>query len=105
LEFGAGRKLRALSAEPDDASGVVVVGHSRPLAARKLGLLDRDRVPYSAWIKTGYITATEGNVVDYNAVEDRIVKDCETYLIQEVGFDALPKGTLRWSRWSRAPRR
>lgn len=48
----------------------------------------RDRVPYSAWIKAGYITATEGNVVDYNAVEDRIVKDCEKYMIQEVGFDA-----------------
>jgi len=48
----------------------------------------RDRVPYSAWIKAGYITATEGNVVDYNAVEDRIVKDCQAYMIQEVGFDA-----------------
>ena len=48
----------------------------------------RDRVPYSLWIKDGFITATEGNVVDYNALEDAIVKDCETYSIQEVGFDA-----------------
>jgi phage terminase large subunit-like protein len=48
----------------------------------------RDRVPYKSWIDAGYITATEGNVVDYNVLEDRIVQDCETFSIQEVGFDA-----------------
>lgn len=28
----------------------------------------RDRVPYDRWIADGYITATEGNVVDYDAI-------------------------------------
>jgi phage terminase large subunit-like protein len=48
----------------------------------------RDRVPYQMWIDAGHITATEGNVVDYNELEDRIVRDCEKFSIQEVGFDA-----------------
>ncbi len=47
----------------------------------------RDRVPYSQWITQGFIEATEGNVVDYNVIEDRIVEDSKIYSIQEIGFD------------------
>src|SRR5208282_6576781 len=47
----------------------------------------RDRVPYSQWINQGFIEATEGNVVDYNVIEDRIVEDSKIYSIQEIGFD------------------
>ena len=31
-----------------------------------------DRVPYELWVKQGYLTATQGNVVDYSAIEARI---------------------------------
>ena len=47
----------------------------------------RDRVPYSSWIKSGYIEATEGNVVDYGVIEDRIAEDSKLFSIQEIGFD------------------
>lgn len=32
----------------------------------------RDRVPYDRWVKQGWITATPGNVVDYNYIRRRI---------------------------------
>ena len=34
----------------------------------------QDRVPYSLWIKQGYITATEGDVVDYDYIK-KYIKD------------------------------
>lgn len=32
----------------------------------------RDRVPYDVWVRDGYIEATPGNVVDYDAIRERI---------------------------------
>lgn len=51
--------------------------------------------PYVQWAADGLITATEGNVVDFRAVEDRIRELCETYDVQEIAFDpALARNVL-----------
>lgn len=51
--------------------------------------------PYVRWAEDGLITATEGNVVDFRAVEDRIRELCETYDVQEIAFDpALARNVL-----------
>ena len=46
-----------------------------------------ERIPYRAWQKEGYVTATPGNTIDY----DFILKDIELlsqdYNVQEVAFD------------------
>lgn len=47
----------------------------------------RDRVPYPAWVRQGYITATPGNVIDYDFIEAQIDADAQAYDIQEVAFD------------------
>ena len=36
---------------------------------------ERDRVPYDLWTRQGFIEATPGNVVDYGAIEQRILAD------------------------------
>jgi phage terminase large subunit-like protein len=46
-----------------------------------------DRVPYLDWIKEGYITTTEGNVVDYEYIERDILKLREDYEIDFLGYD------------------
>lgn len=48
---------------------------------------DRDRVPYSTWIRQGYVTATPGKVVDYTFVEADILKDCQTLEVVRIGYD------------------
>jgi len=35
----------------------------------------KDRVPYDVWIREGFITATEGNVVDYDEIKATIIGD------------------------------
>ncbi len=47
----------------------------------------RDRVPYDAWVREGFITATEGNVVDYDVIRQDIKAFCATYEHREIGFD------------------
>ena len=47
----------------------------------------KDKVPYSIWEKQGYINATEGNVVDYAFIEDKVKKEAEKYQIKEIGYD------------------
>ncbi len=56
----------------------------------------KDRVPYDAWVRAGLITATEGNVIDY----DYIVRDIEAlgerFNIKEIAFDRW--GAIQVSR-------
>lgn len=46
------------------------------------------------WIEQGYITATPGNIVDYNVMFSDIKKDIDTYNVQEICFDPWNAATL-----------
>ena len=50
-------------------------------------LEDRDRVPYSTWIRQGWVKATPGRVIDYTIVEADIIKDCTALEIVRLGYD------------------
>lgn len=45
----------------------------------------RDRQPYERWIKEGALFATPGNVVDYGAIENRILEDATKFRIAYYG--------------------
>jgi phage terminase large subunit-like protein len=47
----------------------------------------RDRVPYEAWVRQGHITATPGNVIDYDYILSQIDEDAQNYDLQEIAFD------------------
>ena len=47
----------------------------------------RDHVNYDLWRKQGFILATEGNVVDYEAIEQKILSLREHYDIREIAYD------------------
>lgn len=49
--------------------------------------VSRDRVPYDAWVRDGYIQATEGNVIDYAAIRATIIELAKIYRIREIAFD------------------
>lgn len=42
----------------------------------------RDKVPYDDWVKQGYLTATEGNAVDYETVQLQIESYSKQYKIK-----------------------
>ena len=43
---------------------------------------ERDRVPYDLWARQGFIEATPGNVVDYGAIEQRILADSALFQVK-----------------------
>lgn len=47
----------------------------------------RNRVPYDAWVRDGYITAIPGEVIDYEYIYAQIDHDARTFDIREVGYD------------------
>ena len=47
----------------------------------------KDRVPYPAWERQGFIEKTEGNVVDYDRIREKINEISKEYSIQEIAFD------------------
>lgn len=47
----------------------------------------KDRVPYDAWVRDGYLTATPGEVIDYDFIRAEINDLGERYGIQEIAFD------------------
>ena len=48
---------------------------------------ERDRVPYDLWTRQGFIEATPGNVVDYGAIEQRILADAALFQVKEIAYD------------------
>lgn len=47
----------------------------------------RDRVPYDVWMQQGLLEATEGNVIDYDVIRQRIREDGDRFDIREIAFD------------------
>jgi len=47
----------------------------------------RDRVPYPAWVRQGFIKATPGNVIDYDFILAEIDELAQAYDILELAFD------------------
>jgi phage terminase large subunit-like protein len=48
---------------------------------------DRSGQPYTTWAQDGWITATDGNVVDFRAVEDQIRELCARFNVREIAVD------------------
>jgi phage terminase large subunit-like protein len=47
----------------------------------------RDRVPYDLWRRQGLIEASEGNVVDYDAIREKLRGLAEEFEVREVAID------------------
>jgi len=47
----------------------------------------RDAVPYTDWVRDGFLVATPGNVTDYDFVERDILTLSDSHVIGEIGFD------------------
>ena len=48
---------------------------------------EKDGVPYRQWVNEGLITATPGNVTDYNYIKREVMEICERYLVQMIDYD------------------
>ncbi|HBY19967.1 MAG: terminase [Clostridiales bacterium GWE2_32_10] len=47
----------------------------------------RDRVPYDVWVKQGLMQTTEGNVIHYGAIFNKINELHKKYNIKEIAYD------------------
>jgi len=47
----------------------------------------KDRVPYDAWLREGVVEATEGDVIDYDVIRQRIHEDGEEFNIRGIAID------------------
>ena len=54
---------------------------------------DPERAHYAAWSADGHIISTEGNIIDYAAIEEDLVADSRLHDLQELCFD--PWGSVQ----------
>lgn len=47
----------------------------------------KDRVPYPAWVRQGFLIATPGNIVDYDFIMGVLEQAMEQYDLRELAFD------------------
>lgn len=52
------------------------------------------QVPLSRWVSEGWITATEGNVIDYVKVRDVALADCKTVNLRRISYDRMFAGQM-----------
>lgn len=58
------------------------------------GRVERDQVPYDRWAQEGFLTLTEGNVVDYAPVREAIVAAAKRYRLRRLSYDRMFAGEL-----------
>jgi phage terminase large subunit-like protein len=87
MDLSSTKDLTALSAVfPDDDGFDVLPAFFVPADnMRERGL--RDRVPYEQWAHDGFITATPGNVVDYEAVRRTLQDWADEFDVKEIAYD------------------
>ena len=49
--------------------------------------VERDRVPYDAWVRAGFIETTPGNVADHRTIQRKICELRDEFEIAEIAFD------------------
>lgn len=59
--------------------------------------IQEDHVPYDSWAAGGYIQPTEGNVIDYTVIEERIQEVRKLYNVIELDGDKS-FATMLWQR-------
>jgi phage terminase large subunit-like protein len=52
------------------------------------------QVPLSRWVKQGFVTATEGDVIDYDVIEAAVVADATHLDMRRVSFDRMFAGQM-----------
>lgn len=89
MDLSSTRDLTALCAVfPDaDRSGFDVLAHFFIPRDSIRERSQRDRVPYDLWEREGYLTATDGPVVNYEAVRQKLNEWAVLYDIQDIAYD------------------
>ena len=73
--------------EPDDDEPWVILPRffcPRSIATDRQSV---NRWPYLDWEDQGYLTVTEGDVIDYSVIEQQVIDDCEAFGVQECAGD------------------
>jgi phage terminase large subunit-like protein len=52
------------------------------------------QVPLRLWVREGWIKLTEGDAIDYGAIERQIIEDCRRLNVQRVSYDRMFAGQL-----------
>ncbi|WP_253915654.1 terminase large subunit [Streptomyces sp. NRRL S-31] len=52
------------------------------------------QVPLRLWVREGWIQLTEGDAIDYGAIEKRIIEDCRRLNVQRISYDRMFAGQL-----------
>jgi phage terminase large subunit-like protein len=48
----------------------------------------RGTVPYAAWVNSGHLTQTDGEIADHDRILADILEDCGRFSVIEIGYDA-----------------
>ncbi|MGX4737118.1 terminase large subunit [Kitasatospora griseola] len=95
-----------LSAVSDLSAWVLVVESRKPgveleiiprfwLPEERLADLEQQlMVPLGEWVSQGLLTLTEGDAIDYGAIERQIIEDCRRLDVQRVSYDRMFAGQL-----------
>lgn len=96
LDLSATTDLTALVlAFPDDHGDELTVVPFFWLPEDGLDIrIERDQVPYDEWARNGFLELTEGNVVDYDKVTEKLEWARKTFDLREVGHDRWQAGPV-----------
>ncbi len=87
MDLSSTKDLTALVAVFPDADGFDVLPAFFVPAENIAERERRDRVPYGQWKRDGFLEATPGNVVDYEAVRRKLLEWADAFDLRAIAYD------------------
>lgn len=87
MDLSTTKDLTALVAVFPDDDGFDVLAQFFVPKDSIMDRVKRDRVPYDQWEREGYLIATPGNVVDYEAIRKTLKEWGTEFDVREIAFD------------------
>lgn len=87
MDLSSTKDLTALVAVFPDDDGFDVLSQFFVPRENMRERVTRDRVPYDQWARDGFLTATDGNVVDYEYIRQTLKDWAAEFQIREIAFD------------------
>lgn len=72
---------------PDPADGSLDVRAMFWIPEDNAELRQKEKIPYSTWVKGGFVRLTEGDVCDYDVIRDYVLDFCEKNYVRGVAVD------------------
>lgn len=87
LDLGSTFDTTAFAALTPDVDGTFDLEVMLWIPEENAEIREKEKVPYTQWVKDGFVRLTEGDITDYDVIRDYVLEYCERNWVKGIAVD------------------